>query len=406
VAVTGLGIVGTLGNDVAAVTRALRDGTSGVRVEPAWKEVDGLETCLRAPVAPGLDPQSIPRAFRRSMGPQAVFASLAARQAVADAGLDEAVLRSGAVGVSIGSTMGSVESLHAYFEHLIRGGSLRGIRGTAFLQTMGHTCAANVALLLGATGRVLAPSSACTSGSQGVGAAFEAVRHGLQDVMVCGGADEAHFIAAAVFDLVGGASRGHEEEPRLTPRPFDADRDGLVVGEGAGILVLEDLERARARGARVHAEVLGYATNCDGAHMSQPQQQGTEACMRAALEDAGVRAHDVDYVNAHATATPIGDVIEAAATAAVFGDRVPVSSTKGQTGHTLGACGAIETIFTILMMREGFVAATRNLERVDPACAGIQHVLRTRPATIAVAVNNNFAFGGVNTSLVLGRADR
>ena len=399
VVVTGMGIVSPLGNDLGRVTQALREGTSGVRLMPEWRKIDGLYACLAAPAAPGLDPQVIPRPFRRSMGPQALFAALAARDAVADAGLDEARLCSGTVGVSIGSTMGSPEALTAFFRHLIGSSSLRGIKSTAFLQTMAHTCAANVAILFGITGRLIAPVSACTSGSQGVGAAFEAVRHGLQDAMICGGADEAHFIAAGTFDIVGGASR--REDPSATPRPFDADRDGLVVGEGSGVLVLESLEHAAARGARIHAEIVGYATNCDGAHMSQPQQSGSEACMRQALRDAGIAATDVHYINAHATATPIGDSIEASATAAVFGDRVPVSSAKGQTGYTLGACGALETIFTVLMMQQGFIAATRNLDRIDPACGGIQHVQRTRPATIRVALNNNFAFGGVNTSIVL-----
>ena len=333
------------------------------------------------------------------MGPQALFAALAARDAVADAGIDEAALHSGSVGVSIGSTMGSPEALTAFFRHLVGTSSLRGIKSTAFLQTMAHTCAANVAVLFGITGRMMAPVSACTSGSQGVGTAFEAIRYGLQDAMICGGADEAHFIAAGTFDLVGGASR--REDPNATPRPFDADRDGLVVGEGSGVLVLESLERATARAARIHAEIASYATTCDGAHMSQPEQRGGEACMRRALRDAGIAATDVHYINAHATATSIGDAIEAAATAAVFGDRVPVSSTKGQTGHTLGACGAMETIFTVMMMREGFIAATRNLDHIDPACGGIQHVQRNRPATIRVALNNNFAFGGANTSIVL-----
>lgn len=401
VVITGMGTVSPIGNDLAAVEASLRAGTSGVRYMSEWDGIEGFYTRVAAPPAEGLDEKVIARPFRRSMGPQAIYSALAARQAVAQAGLPEAQVKGGRCGLSIGSTLGSAQSIHDFFGTYFEKKSVVGIKGTAFLQCMGHTCAANVALMLGITGRVLAPLSACTSGSQGIGAGFEAIRSGAQDVMICGGADEAHFTAAITFDLVRGTSTHFHDRPQATPRPFDADRDGLVVGGGSGIVVLEALEHAQARGAEILAEVIGYATNCDGNHISQPQQEGMEACMRLGLASAGVRPEDVDYVNAHATATPLGDVVEARATAAVFGGRVPVSSTKGQTGHTMGACGALETIFTVLMMRGGFIAPTRNLERIDPECEGIQQVQTLRESPIRVAVKNNFAFGGVNTTLVL-----
>lgn len=400
-----MGAVSPIGNDLESVEAALRSGQSGVRFMHEWQEVEGFITRVAAPPAAGLNDKEIPRKFRRTMGPQAIYSALAARQAIMQAGLTEAQVQSGRTGLSVGSTLGSAQSIHDFFGSYFEKKSVVGIKGTAFLQCMGHTCAANVALMLGITGRVMAPLSACTSGSQGIGAGYEAILAGAQDVMICGGADEAHFTAAITFDLVRGTSTHFHDQPQATPRPFDRDRDGLVVGGGSGILVLESLEHAQARGAPVLAEVIGYATNCDGTHISQPQQAGMEACMRLGLASASIEPAQVDYINAHATATPLGDAVEAKATAAVFSDRVPVSSTKGQTGHTMGACGALETIFTVLMMRGDFIAGTRNLEHLDPECAGVLHVPSPRAAQIEVAVKNNFAFGGVNTSLVLRRFD-
>lgn len=329
VVVTGMGIVSPIGHDLATVEAALRATGTGVRRMHEWDDVDGMKTQVAAPIAPGLDPQRIPRKFRRAMGPQAVYAAVAARQAVVQAGLDEATLTGGRCGIACSSTMGSAERMYAYYDHIIGKQTVRGLKGTAFFTVMGHTCAANLAVYLGVTGRVLAPMSACTSASQSLGAGFEAIRYGQQDVMVCGGADEAHFTAAATFDTVNGTSCGYHDAPERTPRPFDADRDGLVVGEGAGILVLEAMEHAEARGATPLAEVIGYATTCDGTHVSQPQQGGMERSIRLALADAGIVEGDVGYINAHATATQLGDPVEAAAVRAVFGDRVPVSSTKG-----------------------------------------------------------------------------
>ena len=403
VVVTGMGVVSPIGNDLETVQDSLLNGTTGVRYMQDWDGIEGFYTRVGAPPAPGLDEKSIPRPYRRSMGPQAIYSALAARQCIAQAGLTDEQVRGGRVGLSIGSTLGSARSIHDFFGAYFEKKSVVGIKGTAFLQCMGHTCSANVALMLGITGRVLAPLSACTSGSQGIGAGYESIVAGAQDAMICGGADEAHFTAAITFDLVRGTSTHFHDRPEATPRPFDKDRDGLVVGGGSGMLVLEALEHAEARGAEILAEVVGYATNCDGSHISQPQRDGMEACMRLALDQAGLAPTDIDYVNAHATATPLGDVVEAQATHAVFGDRVPVSSTKGQTGHTMGACGALETIFTILMLRGGFMAPTRNLETVDPECAKIRHVDGVERHPIRTALKNNFAFGGVNTSLVLRR---
>jgi 3-oxoacyl-[acyl-carrier-protein] synthase II len=223
--------------------------------------------------------------------------------------------------------------------------------------------------------------------------------------MLCGGAEEMHFTHAAIFDILYATSTHYNERPEASPRPFDAARDGLVVAEGAGTLVLESEESARRRGAHVHGEVIGFGTSCDGTHVTMPSAEGMASAMKQALADARLAPGDVDYINAHATATDAGDVAESQATLQVFGDRVPLSSTKGHTGHTLGACGALESAFCLAMMNEGFLVPTRNLDNPDPRCAKLNYVrgeVRSAP-NLRIVMNNNFAFGGINTSLVFRR---
>jgi 3-oxoacyl-[acyl-carrier-protein] synthase II len=268
---------------------------------------------------------------------------------------------------------------------------------------MSHTCAANVASFFGVRGRIIPTCSACTSGSQGIGYGYEAVKFGTQDWMLTGGAEELHVMDAAVFDVLFAAST-RNDTPERTPRPFDAERDGIVVGEGAGCLVLEELEHARARGATIHAEVIGYATNCDGRHLTQPDPEGMEQVMRLGLESAGLEADAIGYVNAHATGTETGDIAESRACQSVFGERTPVSSLKGHIGHTLGASGALEAWISIEMMREGWFAPTLHLDAVDERCAVLDYV-RGEPRALHTdrIMSNNFAFGGINTSLVFQR---
>jgi 3-oxoacyl-[acyl-carrier-protein] synthase II len=269
---------------------------------------------------------------------------------------------------------------------------------------MSHTTAANLAIYYGITGRVISTCAACVSSSQAIGAGYEAIRAGVQDVMICGGAEELHFSHAAIFDIMYATSR-RNDAPGLTPRPFDKDRDGLVIGEGAGCFVLESYERARARGANIHAEILGYGTNCDGTHVTNPSAEGMAGAMRLALEDAALDGARIDYVNAHATATEVGDIAESLATAKVLGTEVPISSTKSFTGHTLGACGAVEAAFCVAMMREGWLAPNRTLDAVDPRCAPLHYLGKeARQAAPRITMSNNFAFGGINTSLILGLA--
>jgi 3-oxoacyl-[acyl-carrier-protein] synthase II len=267
---------------------------------------------------------------------------------------------------------------------------------------MSHTTAANLAIHFGVHGRVMCTSAACVSASQAIGQSYETIALGLGDVMVCGGAEELHFSHAAVFDMLHAASKAFNTTPELTPRPFDQRRDGLVVGEGAGTLVLEEYERAKKLGKRIYAEVIGYGTNCDGTHVTNPSADGMRGAMALALRSAGLGPESIDYVNAHATGTTIGDIAESQATHALFGDRVPVSSLKGNLGHTLGACGGLEVAFSISMLREGWIAPTRNLEVVGDHCARLDYVMgESRTAKLARVMCNKFAFGGINTSLVI-----
>jgi 3-oxoacyl-[acyl-carrier-protein] synthase II len=265
---------------------------------------------------------------------------------------------------------------------------------------MGHTAPVNLGVFLGVTGRILTTSSACTSGSQGIGYAFETIRSGHQVAMIAGGAEELCVTEAAVFDTLF-ATSVRNDAAETTPRPFDAERDGLVLGEGAGTLILEELEHARARGATIYAEVVGFGTNSDGCHVTHPNPVTMQIAMELALADAGLPGSAIGYINAHGTGTDHGDIAESHATARVFGNRVPVSSLKSYMGHTLGACGALEAWMSIEMMRAGWFAPTINLTKVDPRCADLDYIVSEgRERQCEYVMSNNFAFGGINTSLI------
>lgn len=399
--ITGVGVATPVGSSLDALSAALREGRTGVVRMDDWDRIGDLRTRLGAPVT-DIDLDRWPRKLTRTVGRLGRLAMHASDDAIASSGLDEEVLRSGEVGVAFGSTHGSSLALESFVRPLFANDSLSGLAASAYLKFMSHTAAANLALAYGVRGRVLPTCAACVSGSLAVGEGYEAVRDGAQAVMLCGGAEELHWVPAGVFDLMGATSTRFNDAPGESPRPFDIERDGLVVGEGAGAVVLESFERARARGAAVLAEVIGYGASCDGAHITAPSAEGMADAMRRALADAGISAREVNYVNAHATGTELGDIAEVEATRAVFGDGVPVSSCKGNMGHTLGACGAIEVAACVAFMRDGFVPATRNLTRVDPRCEGVDHVMGApREMRPRVVMSNNFAFGGLNTSLVL-----
>jgi 3-oxoacyl-[acyl-carrier-protein] synthase II len=404
VAVTGMGGITALGDDWQAIRENVRAGRTAVRRMPDWDRYDGVTTKLAAPIRDFDVSERYPRRKLRTMGPVARMAVYASERALQDAALlDDPVLTGGRTGVAYGSSFGSPEPVMAFAELMTQGRS-KLLNSTSYIQMMSHTAAVNIGLFFQLTGRVIPTSSACTSGSQAIGAAYEAISWGKADVMLAGGADELDVTVSAVFDTLFAASV-RNDAPETTPRPYDRDRDGLVVGEGAVTLVLEDYERARARGARIHAEVVGYSTNADGSHVTQPQAPTMERALRDALADAGLAADAIGFVSGHGTATEWGDIAETAATHAALGRAVPIHSLKSYFGHTMGACGALEAWLGIEMMREGWFAPTANLDNVDDRCAPLDYVAGVgRALDVEYLMSNNFAFGGINTSLIFKRA--
>jgi len=403
VVVTGMGVVCPLGTELDSIEAALRANRTGVRRMDEWDSVQHMLTRLGAPAAvPEI--AKLPRKVGRLMGRVALLATVATETAIADAGLRSDELASGSVGLAYGSTHGSSSANEAWVRHLLEQGGLLGLPATSYLKFMSHTAAANLALHFGIRGRVMTTCAACVSASHAIGYAYEAIRNGALDVMVCGGAEELHFSHAGIFDIMRATSSRYNDTPESSPRPFDKERDGLVIGEGAGTFVLEEYERAKALGKNIYAEVLGFATNCDGTNITISSRESMRTAMELALADARVAPEDVGYVNAHATATDQGDLLESQATFDVFGDRTPVSSLKGHMGHTLGACGSIEAALCVRMMHGNFIAPTRNLESPDPRCAPLDYVRgEGREARFDVFISNKFAFGGLNASLVFGR---
>jgi 3-oxoacyl-[acyl-carrier-protein] synthase II len=403
VVVTGMGGVTAFGSTWPEVEACFRAGRNAVRRMPEWAALTDLGTRLAAPIAGFAPPDHWTRKQLRSMGRVSQFAVRSAELALADAGLaDDPAIRDGRMGVASGSSVGSTPDICDFIE-MLKTGSSAGLNANSYVRMMPHTTAANVGIFFGLTGRIIPTSSACTSGSQGIGYAYEAIRFGRQQLMLGGGAEELCPSEAMAFDFLYATSH-RNDSPESTPRPYDRDRDGLVIGEGGGMLVLEELDHARARGARVHAEIVGYASNSDGAHVTRPQEATMRRVMEMALEDARLPAEAIGYVNGHGTATEQGDIAESRATAAVFGKRTPMSSQKSYLGHTLGACGGLEAWFTIEMMKRGWFAPTINLENVDPLCGELDYITRAgRELDIEYAMTNNFAFGGVNTSIILRR---
>jgi 3-oxoacyl-[acyl-carrier-protein] synthase II len=370
---------------------------------PAWDKYRDLNTRLAVPVDDFEPPAHWSRKQLRSMGRVSQLAVRAAELALTDAGLlGDPVVRSGRMGVACGSSIGSTPDISDFAQMLLTGDA-PNLNANSYVRMMPHTTGANVGIFFGLRGRIIPTSTACTSGSQGVGFAYEAIKHGYQDVMLGGGAEELCPSEAMAFDMLYATSR-RNDEPSTTPRPYDRDRDGLVVGEGGGMLVVEELGHAQARGARVYAEVVGFATNSDGAHVTRPEEETMRIVMELALRCASLDPAAVGYVNGHGTATEQGDIAETRATAALFGSRMPLSSQKSYLGHTLGACGALESMFSIQMMRAGWFAPTVNLDNVDPRCGNLDYVVGTgRNLQVEYVMNNNFAFGGVNTSLIFRR---
>ncbi|MEP7244605.1 MAG: beta-ketoacyl-ACP synthase [Gammaproteobacteria bacterium] len=403
VVVTGMAGVTALGCTWPEIHAGLRARENVTRYISEWERYPDLNTKLAAPVEGFVPPSHWTRKQMRGMGRVSQLAVRATEMALTEAGLlGDAVLRSGHIGVACGSCVGSTPDIKDFAVMLLSGAS-EGLSANSYVKMMPHTAAANIGIFFGLKGRIIPTSSACTSGSQAIGYAYESIKHGKQRMMIAGGAEELCPSEAIAFDMLYATSR-RNEAPRATPRPYDRDRDGLVVGEGAGILVLEELEHAQARGARIHAEVSGFATNSDGVHVTKPEENTMRVVMEQALHDASLAREAIGYVNGHGTATEHGDIAESRATSAVFGARMPMSSQKSYLGHTLGACGALESWFSIEMMRAGWFAPTINLDNLDPRCGELDYIVgEGRVLDVEHVMSNNFAFGGVNTSLIFSR---
>lgn len=404
VVVTGLGIVSPIGNDPQSVSAALRNGTSGLSSVPEYIEKD-----FRSHVAgvPQIDLEVvIDRKLKRFMGDAAAYAYVAMRDAIADAGLDDAQVRHPRTGVIAGSGGASAR-------WQIETGDLQRSKGSrkvgAFLvpRTMCSTVSASLATAFGIRGVSYSISAACATSAHCIGAAADLIRHGAQDIVVAGGGEELHWGMSVQFDGMGALSSGYNDTPQRASRPYDAHRDGFVIAAGGGMLVLEDYEHAKARGAQIHAELVGYGVTSDGADMVAPNGEGAVRCMRMALAGFaadGKPVDTIDYLNTHGTSTPLGDIVEVQAVREVFGDAMPpMSSTKALTGHSLGAASVHEAIYSLLMLRDGFIAASANIETLDPRAEGFPIVRETRDAALRTVMSNSFGFGGTNAALIFSK---
>ncbi|GAA4089534.1 beta-ketoacyl-ACP synthase [Zhongshania borealis] len=404
VVITGMAGFSPIGSDWETIEQHLRTGKNGIKVMSEWDKYTQLNTRLGAPVMDFERPAHYSRKKIRSMGRVALMSTRATELALEQAGLlNDPIIKDGRMGVSYGSSTGSPDAV-ADFGDMLMNHASAGINANSYLKMMSHTAAVNIGVFFELKGRVIPTSSACTSGSQGIGYAFEAIKYGHQDLMVAGGGEELCATEAAVFDTLYATST-RNSEPQLTPRPFDRDRDGLVIGEGACSLILEEREHALARGATVIAEIVGFGTNSDGSHVTQPQTETMYLAMQRALKIADVPASAIGYISAHGTATDRGDIAESHATAKMFGSTTPISALKSFTGHTLGACGSLEAMVAVEMMNRDWFHGTANLENIDPSCAELDYITGAgRAMTVDYVMSNNFAFGGINTSLIFKKS--
>lgn len=403
VVITGYGLVSSLGNTVSEAFARLKTPKNCVKVSEDLKGFKNLQTCLWAPSV-FERPAHWNRKTVRTMSPVSMMALAATEQALSQAGLDsrDDILKGGRLGVAYGSCSGGVDA-NADFYTVLMDKEVKNVTSSTYIKMMSQTCAVNLSVHYGTTGRLLPTGTACTSGSLAIGEAVEAIRWGKQDVMIAGGAEEFSATQVAVFDTLFATSRLNDN-PEGTPRAFDKNRDGLVIGDGAGTLILEEYEHAKARGATILAEVVGFGQNTDGRHVTQPNADTMAGALRLALEDAGLSPDAIGYVNAHGTATELGDVAEGTATASVFGRKVPISTLKSYTGHTLGACGAIEAIMSVEMLRNDWYAPNLNLVDPDPRCGEHDFITGSgRTFSSEYVMSDNFAFGGINTSLIFKR---
>jgi 3-oxoacyl-[acyl-carrier-protein] synthase II len=402
VVITGTGAVSPFGVGVGCLWENLSAGQSAVKMIPSLKEMGGLRSSVAA-IVPEIDVRVIDRKKRRFMSPMSIYSCIAALEAIEMSDLPDDQITSRETGLCLASTMGSSAESESCFRGLARSGAIENKKSTMFFKTMNHSCASNTAQALGIRGRVVSPSAACATGTLAIGLAYETIVSGAANIMICGGTDEHHVLATAVFDIMSAASCNYNDAPQQTPRPFDVDRDGVVCAEGAGIVILEELDHARERGANILGEIIGFATFSSPGDIANSDSETMANCMDCALNQAGISAEDVGYVNAHATATTQGDIAEARAISKAVGDKVPVSSLKGHLGHTMAASGALELIASLEMMHNGVLIPTRNLVTVDPQCDVVNLILTKQDITENVVLKNSFALGGINATILIRR---
>ena len=401
VVVTGMALASPLGCDVDEAYLNLKKFENCVVYSKELDEFENMNTRLSAPVKGFVTPEHFNRKILRTMGQVAIYSTAVSELALKDAGLlGEDCISNGDTGVSYGSSSGSLESIIDFYTMQVEK-KVRCVNSGSYVKMMPQTTTVNISLYFKTKGRLIPTSTACTSGSMGIGYGYEAIKNGYQKVMIVGGAEELHPSHIAIFDTLYATSLKNDT-PKLTPSPFDKNRDGLVLGEGAGTLILEEYEHAKKRGAKIYAEIIGFGTSTDGSHITNPNHETMGSALALAIKDANISPDKIGYINAHGTATMQGDVAESVATYDIFKRKVPISSIKSYTGHTLGACGAIEAILSIKMMNDGWFAPTINLNKVDENCADLDYITgQGRQMNTDIIMSNNFAFGGINTSLIL-----
>ena len=404
VVVTGGGMVSALGRDWETAYKNLKECKNKIRYMPEWERFTKMNTRMACPYDEPLP--NFPRKKIRGMGRVALLSLLSTQDALKMAGFmkedeDDVIdeLKNGRCGIAYGTCMGSMDAI-GDLAKMVETGDSSMLNSQTYIKAMPQTSACNLSVYYQIRGRIIITDTACTSGSQSIGYGYEAIEDGRQEIMICGGSEELSAPDAAIFDTLG-ATSCLNNTPNLTPKCFDKDRDGLVIGEGAGTLILEDLEHAVNRGAKIYCEIVGFATNADGTHITSPNSETQAQCLEMAIADAGISKEDIAYVNAHGTATPHGDISETQAVYKVFDRAIPISSTKSYIGHILGACGCVESWLTINMMNEGWFHPNVNLVNVDPECAPLDYIQgEGRKIDANYVMANNFAFGGVNTSLI------
>lgn len=400
VVITGMSQISPLGANREEAFEKLLSLKNCVKYMPDLEQYTRLNTKLAAPADKFVIPSHYNRKTLRTMGRVGVLSVASAEVALIDAGLlGDEIITNGQTGVSYGSSTGSLDTLIDFYSMMVDK-EVKGVTSGSYVKMMAQTTCVNISLYFKTTGRIIPTSTACTSGSMGIGYAYEAIKNGYQTVMIAGGADELHPTQIAIFDTLYATSQKNST-PELTPSPFDKNRDGLVIGEGAGTMILEEYEHAKKRGAKIYGEIIGFGTSTDGTHITSPNRDKMKSALELALKDADISSDKIDYVNAHGTATIQGDVAETNATYDVFKRAIPISSIKSYTGHTLGACGAVEAILTLDMAHKGWFCPTINLNNIDDACGRLDYIKsKGREINTNIVMSNNFAFGGINTSLI------